>query len=154
MANTSSTSICQECQVFLTGYWRLDPESESEYHRLDESGQRIGLRHHNLCQLEKCASNGCPMCVLILREVGRWNESEDLLRLRDAEFPGAEILLMSPGRQKSAPGPWKGDVSIRFKYMDGDSGESCWCFMRIAHAQSCQGMYTKSPQTRHLHVAL
>lgn len=85
---------------------------------------------------------------------GRWNESEDLLRLRDAEFPGAETLLMSPGRQKSAPGPWKGDVSIRFTYMNGDSGEICWCFMRIAYAQSCQVMYTKSPQTRYLHVAL
>ena len=144
MANIAPDSICQECQQIITGYWKRDPTPPSnKYFTLDKYGRKTEVRHHNLSQLEECAGNGCPMCILIRRELDRWNKTEDLLRLRDIDLSGAEILLVTHEREHDTSGPWEGDISIRLTYTNLYIHERRWCFMHISRASSGEGIYSE-----------
>ena len=67
-----------------------------KYNKLDESGQKINLRHHNVPALEQSAGDGCSVRVLVLRELERWISMEDLNLLRRSECPGARVSLFGP----------------------------------------------------------
>ena len=138
-------NVCQACQSLFDGYWqRRDQKRRSQlskYKKIDESGQKIKLRHHNVPALEQSAGDGCSMCVLILRELERWNSNEELRRLQKPEYPGARVSIFGPNRdQDQAPRTKETEVYARFLYKIGTSAHKIWCFMELRLASMNQGI--------------
>lgn len=137
MASSCITTICQACQALFEGEWRGDTSDKygttTTFEKRAESGATIKLQHHNMLQLELSASNGCSMCVLILREFERRNGPERLRSLREADYPRAQIWCSDPG---------DAIFRIRFAYPFGTSPQRHWCFMLMRVAQSDRGIAT------------
>ena len=146
MAQTrSSNNACQACQILFDGCWRrCEPKGRSQltkYKKLVKSGQKIKLRHHNVPALGQSADDGCPMCVLVLRELQRWNSIEDLRQLQNSEHPGARVSIFGPKQDRDRGPPTKDtEVSARFSYKSGTSASKIWCFMEISWASTDQGI--------------
>lgn len=137
MASSCIPTICQACQPLFEGEWRGHTSNKygptTTFEKRAESGATIELRHHNVLQLELSASNGCSMCVLVLRELERRNGPEQLRSLREADYPGAQIWCFESN---------DAIFQIRFDYPIGTSPQSHWCFMLMKVPQSDRGIAT------------
>jgi hypothetical protein len=61
----SRSRLCSKCKAIFDNWW--DRDNWTYWRLLCISSTRPGRQHHNIVRLQRSASKGCPVCVLLLR---------------------------------------------------------------------------------------
>ena len=136
--------LCSPCWNLFDGHWQCGEEEEERSFyidclRRDKEGREIALKHHNVLALELSAREGCPMCVLILREAEGSIGAENLSLLRESSYPDAHLSVDVQKRtRKEHLDTWDQNPFVRFLYNVGISGREFWCFMHVKRVRSPQ----------------